>query len=329
MQVQRFPKRARLDVGLRQPLAKARGREAGLFAIHFDRSQPIVGQERGLAPRFRHRDSRQVGQPLRIEPVDGLTARDVAVHYSHLPSPNACRHIAKPVIIADPLMLIPGERLARLGGIELHLPCLLLRRAQQGTPTTGGDHLVAIEGEDAILAYRTAIASVVDGSHCLSRVFHHGDTVASGYLTNFIHAGGCAVEMHRNDGLGLTPRLPQAILYGRLQQVRIHVPGVRLTVHENGGSPLIANRVGGGGEGEALTDHLIARCHAQHHQGQVDSRGARRESHRVHLTVGALGEPRRQLPLKAIHVRPQGNYPVGIKSLTHEVLLGSAHVRQR
>ena len=80
---------------------------------------------------------------------------------------------------------------------------------------------------------------------------------------------GHAHLVHAEDGLG-------ALGDGGLQARRVQVEGVRLDVHEDRGGAAVADAVGGGDEGVADGDDLVARLDADRQQRQVQGRGAAR-----------------------------------------------------
>ena len=52
--------------------------------------------------------------------------------------------------------------------------------------------------------------------------------------------------------------LCDAVLYGLLQEIGVHIPCPWLAVHEDRGRTLIGDWIGGCRESETLADHLIA-----------------------------------------------------------------------
>ena len=81
---------------------------------------------------------------------------------------------------------------------------------------------------------------------------------------------GHAHLVHAEDGLG-------ARRDGGLETRRVDVEGVRLDVHEDRRGAAVADAVGGGDEGVADRDDLVARLDADRQQRQVQGGGAARD----------------------------------------------------
>ena len=98
------------------------------------------------------RDSFHISQQLTIQTAQMLMVRYVLIHHRHLAAADTRTNVTHPIIIAYTLMLVVGIGLTGLGSIEHYLTLGLLVRANQGTATAGGYHLVAIEGKHAVFA---------------------------------------------------------------------------------------------------------------------------------------------------------------------------------
>ena len=130
-------------------------------------------------------------------------------------------------------MLVVGERFPRLCSVEFHPLGSFLGRADKGTATAGGDHLVSVEGHDTIGAKGSDGLPVVFRTQCLSCIFQYGYLITVSYLHNLGDFTWISVQIDGNDGLGFPAGFLYPVLDGLLQEGRIHVPGVGLTVHKD------------------------------------------------------------------------------------------------
>ena len=196
--------------------------------------------------------------------------------------------------------LVPG-----LGGVKLDPVPGFLIRAAQGASAGGGDDLVSVKGKGPVRAEHPALPPPVFGTQRFRGVLQHGNAVFPGNLHDLPHAGGHAVEVHRNDGFGGAARLPDAVPDGFLQHLRRHVPRLFLTVHKHRGSPLVNDGIGGSGKGHGLAEDFIPRPHSQHHQPQMKGGSAGRQGHHMRFPQVFL-----QFPFKSVHVRPHRRHPL-------------------
>ena len=128
-------------------------------------------------------------------------------HHSHLSAADTGANIAHAVVIADSLMLIIRISLSGLGGIPHNLVGSLLVRANQGTTTTGGDHLVTIKGEYTILAEGPQHLTIIARAKTLGSILDDGDIVLLPYLHDALDIVGHTVQCHWHDSLGVFTRL--------------------------------------------------------------------------------------------------------------------------
>ena len=221
-------------------------------------------------------------------------------------------------------MQVIGQGLARLRGIEHDFLFSLIIGANERTTATGGNHLVAVEAHDAIIAEGAAQLATITGTKGFGRIFDHRNLVAAGNLHDVIDSCGHTVEIYRDDGLGLATRLGDAVFDGILQQIGINIPCIGLTIDKDRDTALISHGVGTGRECHRLTDHLVVTTNAQLDKRQMNSRRSRAECDNTFSLAAQL----LKVFFKSINVRSQRNYPVGVKSLLDIFHFLAAHVSQ-
>ena len=224
--------------------------------------------------------------------LDVTVVGDVLIEHGHLAATDTCTDVAHAVIETNGGMLVVGIGITGLGGQPHNLVSILGRAADEGSATAGGDHLVAVEGEDSVLAKGAQHLTVEARTHTLGSVLDDRDAIAVGNGHDAVDMVGHAVERHGHDGLGVAAGTGLAVEDGLLEQFRVHIPGVLLGTNEHGLGATIGNGVRGGAEGEALHAHLVARAHATGEQRQMDGTGAGGEADN-----GAVEQPPLNLPL--------------------------------
>src|SRR5664280_1119830 len=188
-----LPDRPGLDVLRLQRLTDPRGRTTAQVAVEGHRGQPRVADP----PR------RVGGHDHALQACEhlGVHRADLPAPGDHLRQPRQLRpaepsqDVAHPVVEADLLVLVPGERLAGLGGPEPRLVHELLVIGDQHPATRCGHDLVAVEGVDARVAHRAGGAVAVRGTEGLGRVDEDGDVVLGGDGQDLVVVGRSAEEV--------------------------------------------------------------------------------------------------------------------------------------
>ena len=180
-----------------------------------------------------HRYSLHVLQQFAVELLHVPVVGDMVVDHRHLSAAYAGADVAHAVVVADVLVLVVWIALAGLCGVEEYLVPVLLIVAYQSSPTRRRDHLVAVEGKHAVFAERTEHLPVEARAESLGCVLDHGDAVSAGDLHDAVDSVGHAVEGHGDDGLRGPACLGDAVPDGLLEEVGVHVPGIRLGVYED------------------------------------------------------------------------------------------------
>ena len=269
------------------------------------------------------------------------------VEHGHLSAADAGADVAHAVVVAYFLVLVVGESLAGLGGEEHDTLFAGRVGADKGAAARGGDHLVAVETQHAILAEGAAYLPVVARAEGFGSILDEGNAVFFGHGHDVANPGRHAVEVDHDDGARLAARLFHAVADGRLEQFGVHVPGVGLGIDEDRRGPQVSHGVRGGAEREALAHHLVARPDAQSDESQVHGRRARGEGHHLlslqrflhpallSLPAGGAGVARRcsgdellQVALKSVDVGAQGHHPIGVECLLHIFHFIARHVCQ-
>lgn len=112
-----------------------------------------------------------------------------------------------------------------------------------------------------------ALAALVGGAEALRTVFDDGQPVAGGNCVDGVVVGALPVEGYGDDGLGARGD-------GGLELCRIQVAGARVDVYVHGAGAQHGGGFGRGDVGKAGGDDLIARAHAQRHEGDLQGVGA-------------------------------------------------------
>jgi hypothetical protein len=141
----------------------------------------------------------------------------------------------------------------------------------------GGDHaaiahaaevLAGVEAERAEVADRPAAAALVPRAVRLAVVFDHLQAVLRRDGHDGIHVGRLAVEMHRDNGLGL-------LRDDRGNERRVDVVGDRVAIDQHRHRAKRGHRERRGDEGVAGHDHFVARADAHRLEGQAQGVEAR------------------------------------------------------
>ena len=255
-----------------------------------------------------------------------LMMRDVVVHDRHLTTTDTSTDITHAIVVANLLMLIVGIALAILCGVHHNLAPSVFIRRDQGTSARGGNHLIAVETQNAEFAEGTQHLTLIARAEALCGILDDRNLIAIGNLHDAVYLIGHAIESHRYDGLGFLAGLCDSVNDRLLQQVGVHVPGIALRIDEYRRCAQIRNRMTRGTEREALDNDLIARSYATGNQGQMHGRCARSQGYDALVLPNKLFE----ILLKAIDVWSQRHHPVRVERLLDIFLFQSrlAHVSQ-
>ncbi len=148
---------------------------------------------------------------------------------------------------------------------------------------SGGDRLGAVERERPEQSHRAGLAVVIDGPDRLGGVFDDRYSMARTDCEEFVHVAEVAVEMHRDDALGLW----RDCLF---HQDRIEAPAVFENVDEDRGGPEMDYWCDGGDPIGVCHDHLVTGHDAHRSQPEMDRARATRRRDRVgHVDVLAEG----------------------------------------
>ena len=181
---------------------------------------------------------------------------------NHLSTSDTCTDVTHTIVVTHRLMMIVRICLTGLGGVPHHTVTSLHIRTDERTATRGGDHLVAIERQDAKISERTHDTSLIPGTKTLCRIFQHRDVVTGSDSQDLIDFGRHAIEIDGHDGLRLSSSQGNTVFDGLFEQLRIHVPGFCLGIDHDRRGTQILDRMGGGTESKALHQHLVARSYA-------------------------------------------------------------------
>ncbi len=188
--------------------------------------------------------------------------------HPQLTATDARQHIAQAVVVAVFNVLVMPRRLARLGG---ELAGVFDQRgvvAHQHAAARGGDDFVAVERKHRQLAEAAAGAVAVGRAERFGRVFEHGHAIAFEQGGDLVHLGALAVKVDDHGGLGRDAFCLQRRQRNG-QSLRRQIPALRLGVDEYWRGAELLDGVGAGHEGQAGTQHHIARPHAQQAQAQM------------------------------------------------------------
>ena len=289
-----------------------------------DGAEPVVAVVAAVGGLAVDGDARHVGEEALIERLDVLVVRDMVAGDGHLSAADAGADIGHTVVVADGFVLVVGVGLASLGGVPHDALPLLGVGADEGAAAGGGDHLVAVEAEDAVAAEGAEDLSVEAAAETFGGVLDDGDVIALGYLHDAVYLVGHAIEGDGHDGLGLAAGLGDAVADGLFEQVGVDVPRVGLGVNEDGCGAEVGDGVRGGAEGEALDEDFIAGAYATGEEAEVDGGGAGAEGD----DALAGSDEALEVFLKLVDVGAQGHYPVGVEGFLHVFLLFTREVAE-
>ena len=195
---------------------------------------------------------------------------DMLIKDGHLSTSDTGTDVTHTIVVTHSLMMIVRVCLTGLGGVPHHTVTSLHIRTDERTATRGGDHLVAIERQDAKTSEGTNDTSLIPGTEALCRIFHYRDVVTGSDSQDLIDLGRHAIEIDGHDGLRLTSCQGDTVVDGLFEQLRIHIPGFRLGVDHDRGGTQILDRMGGGTEGKTLHQDFVARTYATSQQSKMD-----------------------------------------------------------
>ena len=119
----------------------------------------------------------------------------------------------------------------------------LLVGHHESSAARGGNHLVAVERQHAKAAEGATHAAVVARAEALGGVLYHRYAIFVGHGQDVVDAGGHAVEIHHHYGLRLAPRGGDAVGDGVVEELRVHIPAVRLRIDKHGRGAQISHGV--------------------------------------------------------------------------------------
>ena len=279
-------------------------------------------------------DTADIRKGITIPGGDMTVMGDMLIKDGHLTTSDTGTDVTHTIVVSHRLMMVIRISLTGLGGVPHHTVTGLHIRTDERTATRGGDHLVAIERQDAIATEGTHDASLVPGTEALGRILHHRDVVTGSDSQDLIDLGWHAIEIDGHDGLRLTASQGDTVLDGLFEQLGIHVPGFRLGIDHDRRGTQILDRVGGGTEGKALHQHFVARSYATSQQSEVD--GCRPGGEGYDLPGKHRGAVRLsadillQVFFKAIDIGSEGNDPIRVERLLDILLFPTSltHVGQ-
>ena len=255
---------------------------------------------------------------------------DMVLKDSHLAAADAGAYIRHTVVVANLLVLVIRVTLAVLGRVHHNLtPGLLVGRDERAAAGSR-NHLVAVEGKDSVFAECAQDLTVEAGAEAFGGILDDRNSVSVSYFHDAVYPVRHAVERHRDYRLRGAARLGDPVLDRLLQEIRIHIPSVRFTVHEYRSGAKVGDRMGGGAESEALHQHLVARPYAAPDKPQVHRRSPRAQRHDAFAEASRSGSVHEllQVLLEPVHVRPKRHHPIGVERLLDKLLLAPAHMRE-
>ena len=270
---------------------------------------------------------RQILQAFFVAFIDCPLLGDMLVQVRDLAADDTGDDVAHAVVVADLLMLVPGGGFAALGAPFADLVGVLQTVGQEHAAGGAGDDLVAVKADAVVVAEAAGLNALIGGTKAFGCVLDDEGVVLVADCFEFIHFARRAVEM-RNDNeadVGIQRK-------GFLQGFRTHVPGVVLSVDEDGLAVLVGDGVDGGVKGHVGAEDLMAlqgavvgsRLAIETLTGQlcckVQRCGAGREAH------GVLdANPLCQLLFYFIDVFANGTHPVGVDGIIHPFLFITMH----
>ena len=221
-------------------------------------------------------------------------------------------------------VLVVGISLASLSGVEHDFAFSVGIGADESTTAACGNHLVAVERENAIFAESAAHLSAITAAEAFGGVFDYGDAVAVGNCHNIIYHGRHAVEIDRHDGFWCLSGAGYAVLDGFFEQFGVDVPSRCFAIYKHWSSTEIFDGVAACAESETLAYNLVAGANANGVESKVNgSRSSRKGYHMLVLTDKLL-----EVGLETIDVRAERHHPIIGKSLFDIFHFVAAHVSQ-
>ena len=253
--------------------------------------------------------------------VDGQPAVDHLGQPGELGPADRGEEVAQAVVEPDLDVLEVGHRFPGLGRQVADAVGNRRVRCHDHPAAARRGDLVAVEREHPDGAERPRRPATVGRSERLGGVLHQRDTTVGAERGDRVVVGALAVQVddhHRG-------RQPAALAGGRQrlgEQFGVHVPARPLTVDEHRVGAAVDDGVGAGREREARHEHVVARLHAAHQEGEVQGGGAARQRD------GAWppGE-RRDVALEAVELRSGGCHPPALEGLQQVVALERSDVR--
>ena len=261
---------------------------------------------------------------LRVQGVHMTVVGYMAVGHKHLAASYRCTHIAHAVIVAYLLMLVIRIAFACLGGKKHYPSAGLGIGAHQSSATRGGDHLVAVERQHAESSERAAFTTGILRPEGLGGILYQRNAVTFGHSSYTIHLRGHAVKPYTHYRLGLASGCGDAVGYGPVEQVGIHIPRHIFGVDKHRHRTEICHRIGRRTERKRLYHHLVAGAHPTCFQREVHGGSAVAKSHHLLATAHKLLE----VSFKSVDCRAKRHNPVGVESFGHKLSLAAAHMIQ-
>lgn len=288
-------------------LAVARQRDCG---------QPIVGL--GAFCGRRERDVGIVLERLCVDLVDVAFLRDALVEDGHLSPSDAGADVAEAIVVADLLMLIPREFLARLRRPKQHFVVRLLVVAHQHAAAARSDDLVSVERKDGNVAEVARLDAFVACAEAFGGVFKDGSAVLAGYREKLVELGGIAVKVDDDDRFGV------GILLIRLfERRRAHVVALAVAVYEHEFCAEIRGGIAAAAESERRTEHDVAPLDSEIFESQMDRGGACGKRNGIRSAdVGA------HFLFEHFDVLAERRDPIGVERFLYVTHFFAAHMRR-
>ena len=155
------------------------------------------------------------------------------VKHSHLPATYTGANVAQTIVVANLFVLIVRKGFARLSREKHH--ALLCRSvgANKCTAAGGSNHLVAIKTQYAKAAKRPDNLTFIARAQAFGSVFQDRNVVFRSHVHNLADLGRHTIKIYDDDSFGLPAGLRNTILYGTIQQFRIHIPSIPLRVNKD------------------------------------------------------------------------------------------------
>ena len=262
-----------------------------------------------------HGDGGDIRKGFLILSVNLLFFPFVLFNMKKLSSAHSGRYIGHTIVEAQLGMLIIAGGIPRLGGKESCLIHIFLICGNQHAAAGGGDDLVSVERIDSNVSEAARHFPLEGGAKRLCRILDEHNPSSVTDFPDPSDLGGRAVQVGADHSLRI-----RILFKGRLQRIRVHVPGLLLRIDEYRHRLLIADGITGGGKGQIGRKHHIPRLNPDEPQGQMD--GRRSGAQRRRITASRIFG---HFLLKSVHIRPERCDPVGLKGFVHKPLLIPVH----